>query len=153
LENLSLSQYQDEVAAWVKVCFGEEVALNQAERRHRFLEEALELFQSAGGNTQEVAELANYVFSRPVGDYVQESGGVSVTHAALCNALGFDVDEAAWLELVRCRINTKRIQAKQANKPAIGALPGSVDDEAGETPEAPPALAEAEDDGAHAQAG
>ena len=124
-----MSQFQTEAFAWATACFGEQAALDQTERRHRFLEEALELFQSAGGTTQEVAELANYVFARPVGDPVQELGGTSVTLALLAQSLGFDSEETAWLELVRCRVNINRIRAKQAFKPEIGALPGAAPDD------------------------
>lgn len=150
---MSDNLFQQEVTAWAKNCFGETAALDQTERRQRFLEECLELYQAVGGTTAELAEVANYTFGRPPGDYIQESGGVSVTHALLANAYGFSLEEAAWLEAVRIKIDINRIRAKAANKPAFSALPGSVDDEAGETPEAPPALAEAEDDGALAQAG
>ena len=148
-----MSQFQTEAVAWATACFGEVATLDQAERRHRFLEEALELFQAAGGTTSELAELGNYVFSRPPGDIVQELGGTSLTLALLAQAHGFDSEETAWLELVRCRVNINRIRAKQAAKPALGPLPGPTAEDTGEEVEAAPAPAEAEDDGALPQAG
>jgi hypothetical protein len=120
-----MRHFQFEVQQWVDACFGPEIALDTVERNHRFLEEALELVQACGCAAEDAHKLVDYVFARPVGEKSQESGGVSVTHAALCSAQFLDMDACAHKELNR--INTpgtiEKIRAKQAAKPKIGPLP------------------------------
>jgi hypothetical protein len=69
--------------------------------------------------TQEQAHaMVDYVYGRPVGEPVQEVGGVEVTLAALCDASGIDKDEAAETELTRISNDAviARIREKQAGK-------------------------------------
>lgn len=120
-----MKRFQSEVHQWVLSCFGPRVALDAVERNHRFLEESLELVQACGCTAEDAHKLVDYVFGRPVGEKSQESGGVSVTHAALCSAHFLDMDACAHKELDR--INApgiiEKIRAKQAAKPKIGPLP------------------------------
>lgn len=110
--------YQNRVFSWINRCFGARIAMDITERNLRFLEEALELVQATGLSKYEVLELVEYVYHRPVGAPQQGVGGTMVCLAALCSAVGIDLDVAAELELTRCHANTHKIQEKHANKPA-----------------------------------
>ncbi|MDM9627628.1 hypothetical protein QTL95_17130 [Rhizobium sp. S152] len=120
---MSLRSYQRRVQEWVIACFPPASASNRAERSHRFLEEALELAQASGCKEEDALALVKYVYSRPVGEVWQESGGVMVTLAALNNALAVDLEEASERELQRNWDRIEMIRAKQAAKPAGSALP------------------------------
>jgi hypothetical protein len=104
--------------------FGKEITRDTTERNHRFLEESLELVQSMGCTAAEAHMLVNYVYERAIGAPEQETGGVFVTLAALCNAAGIDVTECGERELARCWLNIERIRVKQAGKPCHSPLPG-----------------------------
>ena len=118
--------YHARVDAWMKMCFGEEVAADIKERPHRFLEEALELVQAVGTTKGEAETLVEYVFGRPSGETRQEIGGTVLTLAALCNTVGFDMLLAAEDEL--SRVSTPqmiaKLQAKNAAKDPNSPLPG-----------------------------
>ncbi|MFK5950960.1 MAG: hypothetical protein QM500_19585 [Methylococcales bacterium] len=115
--------FQNEVAPWLGVCFGAEIANNKEERNHRFLEESLELVQACGCTAHEAHELVDYVFNRPVGETHQEVGGVMVTLAALCLAQHLDMHKAGKAELERIWQNVEAIREKQAAKPKHSPLP------------------------------
>jgi hypothetical protein len=117
--------FQERVKRWMLECFGAAVALDTLERGDRFLEEALELLQATGYPRERCAELVRYVFDRPIGEPVQEVGGVMVTLAALCYAHAIDLDTAADLEVTRVEAPAvmEKIRAKQAAKPHGSALP------------------------------
>ena len=68
--------------------------------------------------------LVDYVFGRPAGEPVQETGGVLVTLAALGNANDIRTEGAGAMELKRCWENIQKIRAKQAGKPRHSPLPG-----------------------------
>jgi hypothetical protein len=116
--------FQQRVQPWLHACFGVEISSDIIEHNHHFLEEALELVQSTGCTASEAHQLVDYVFGRPVGEPNQESGGVSVTHAALCLAAGLDMHAAAETELARIWTKIEAIRAKQATKPKHSPLPG-----------------------------
>lgn len=116
--------FQWRVKPWMLRCFGLEIAIDGVERNHRFLEEALELVQACGCTASEAHQLVDYVFGRPIGDPMQEAGGVMVTLAALCLAHALDMHAAGDVELARCWDNIDKIRAKQAAKPKHGPLPG-----------------------------
>ncbi|WP_202966745.1 hypothetical protein [Cupriavidus sp. IDO] len=124
--------FQARVQPWMLECFGAEIAADQQERNHRFLEEALELVQSCGATASEAHQLVDYVYGRPVGEKHQEVGGVMVTLAALCLAQGLDMHAAGETELARIWTKVEQIRAKQAAKPKHSPLPQHV-------PAAPPA--------------
>jgi hypothetical protein len=120
--------FQNRVRAWMLECFGVRVAADKIERNHRFLEEALELVQACGCTRHEAMQLVEYVFSRPLGEPIQEVGGVSVTLAALCSAHKIGLQAAGEEEL--SRINDphvmQRIREKQAKKPRYSPLPAPM---------------------------
>jgi hypothetical protein len=116
-------KFQYRVAQWMTACFGPVISADVTERNHRFLEEALELVQSTGGTAHAAHQLVDYVFSRPVSDPVQELGGTMVTLAALANAAGLNVEDAANTEMVRVWQIIDKIRAKAAAKPRYSPLP------------------------------
>ncbi|WP_233209910.1 hypothetical protein [Comamonas sp. 26] len=115
--------FQQRVQPWMMGCFGPEISADRIERNHRFLEEALELVQSCGCTASEAHQLVDYVFGRPLGEPVQEAGGVMVTLAALCLANGLDMHECGETELARIWTKVEAIRAKQAAKPKHSPLP------------------------------
>ncbi len=124
---MQIDEFQAKVAEWLKACFGEDVAHDKVERIHRFMEEALELFQSLGGTKSEALQLVDYVFSRPWGEPTQEVGGVATTLMALCFAHGFDAQQCAETELSRIWEKIEKIRAKQKAKPKFSVLPVAVE--------------------------
>jgi hypothetical protein len=115
--------FQAEVWRWALECFGETIPRDVKERCDRFVEEALELVQSLGYDRRRVASLTDYVFDREPGEPHQEVGGVKVTLAALCAAVGLDMDADGRRELDRIWTKVEAIRAKQAAKPTGSALP------------------------------
>lgn len=115
--------FQIRVTEWLAACFGRNAALDRDERLHRFLEEALELAQASGCTKDDAVRLVDYVFSRPLGEVVDEVGGVMVTLAGLCEASGVDLEDAGELELARNWNRTEEIRAKRARKRYGSPLP------------------------------
>lgn len=114
------------VRKWMELCFSDRTRTNKRERAFRFLEEALELFQSMGCTQYEAEELVAYVFRRPVGETSQEVGGVMITLAALCQAADVNLHFAAIDELNRVNRPEviEKIRAKRANR----VVPGDYDE-------------------------
>lgn len=115
--------FQARVLPWLLVCFGAAISNDKKERNHRFFEEASETVQSLGMTSSEAHQLVDYTWGRPVGEPLQEVGGVMVTLAALCLASGIDMHEAGEAELSRIWTMVEKIRAKQAAKPAHSPLP------------------------------
>jgi NTP pyrophosphatase (non-canonical NTP hydrolase) len=121
--------FQARMDKWLLACFGEVIARDKSERNHRFLEEALELVQSAGCTVHEAHQLVDYTYGRPAGDMRQEVGGVVTTLAALCQAQDIDMEQAAEDELARIWTKVEKIRAKQAAKPKHSPLPEAAQPE------------------------
>jgi hypothetical protein len=96
-----LNDFQERVGRWMLTCFNIDKARNVNERKHRFLEESLELVQALGTSREEALVLVEYVFSRPVGEAHQEAGGALVTLAALCNAVRLNLGNCGMVEISR----------------------------------------------------
>lgn len=125
--------FQDAVNDWMQKCFGPAISGDTQERCFRFGEEAMELMQSLGATEDEAIALVRYVWGRPAGAPYQETGGVMVTLAALCNAQNLSMEGCGDVELSRCWEKIDKIRAKHDAKP-IGirtALPGLVPREDG----------------------
>lgn len=126
----SVHPFQQRVQPWMMACFGAEISADTKERNHRFFEESTELVQACGMTASEAHQLVDYVYGRPVGEPVQEAGGVMVTLAALCLANGLDMHQAAEVELARIWTKVEAIRAKQAAKPKHSPLPALPNAEA-----------------------
>lgn len=120
-----MNYLQDDCLNWSLACFGERITDDKVERNHRFLEEALELVQSAGCTEDEANQLVKYVFGRPKGEIKQEVGGVMVTLFALGNAHRLNIQACAVQEIFRIRQPAvmAKIRAKQKAKPVFSPLP------------------------------
>lgn len=128
-----ITHFQENATHWALQCFGLSVVLDQKERRARFLEEALELFQACEGSQEEAWQLLQYTFSRPKGEKKQEIGGVMITLATLCSSFEINLRSAASMELERIhsseiiqKVKRKYLDKKKKleNGIDIGALPG-----------------------------
>jgi len=124
--DLAIGSFQQRVAPWMQACFGPEISADRIERNFRFLEEALELVQACGCTADEVRQLVDYTFGRPIGEPGQEVGGVMVTLAALCLGHGLDMHEAADTELARIWKLKDKIRAKHDSKKHRTPLPGET---------------------------
>lgn len=120
--------FQQSVDGWMRQTFPAEVRSDKIERAMRFLEEATELCQSIGLTHEKAAVVLNYVFGRPVGEPSQEVGGSMVTLAALCAAIGENMDECGQREFDR--INTPEMRAKIAAKQVSKRLFGMTSERA-----------------------
>ena len=127
--NWDKNTFQKAVQDWVDKVFGLLHNSDKASRIHRAIEEMLELCQALTCTKQEVLELVDYVYSRPVGEPKQELGGVMLTVAALANAHDMDMYECALTELTRVNVPEiiEKIRRKEATKPKFSALPGSAE--------------------------
>ena len=120
-----LDTFQQRCGAWAVNTFGEDTASHIPTRRHRFIEESLELAQSLGATAEEAHQLVDYVFNRKVGDPAQEVGGTMTTLAVLCRAAGLSMYEDGFTELFRVSDPevAEKIRQKHLNKPKFGPLP------------------------------
>lgn len=117
--------YQRLCAEWAKKCFGLSVTEDKMQRNYRFMEEALELAQSHGVTKEEVLQLVDYTFGRPLGDPLREVGGVMTTLSTMCHVYGYDLETCAYDELEYCEANIDKIREKWRNKPQMSPLSGS----------------------------
>jgi hypothetical protein len=117
------NDFQRRVESWLTACFSPEIGFEPGERMHRFLEEALELAQASGCSREEARMLLDYVFSRPPGRPAEEAGGVLVTLAGLCSAIGVNMTNASEAELARNWDRIEAIRSKRATKQAGSPLP------------------------------
>jgi hypothetical protein len=92
---------QARVAVWTRACFGDAHLRDLRVRGMRLLEEAIEFAQSVGVSKDKSSELLNYVYNRPIGEPIQELGGVAVTFLAAATALNQSATGVADLEITR----------------------------------------------------
>lgn len=116
-----MSNQQRRVETWVTQCFGEDILLNKRERIRRFVEEALELAQATGLTMQDICDVGNYVYARPVGEVPQEVAGCGVTLLGIGAAFGIDVMEEIEKEISRIEsIPPDYFRKKHAEKHKAG---------------------------------
>lgn len=122
---LERKAFQARIARWMQACFGPVISSDRLERGDRLLEEVFELLQAGGYPPERIAALEAYTWSRPIGDPVQETGGVMVTLAAWCQAFDIDMEAAAEAEYDRISRPEvmEKIRRKQAMKPKGASLP------------------------------
>lgn len=87
--------------AWCVAAFGDRDARSVQLRGLRLVEEAIEAAQASGCDAALVHRLVDHVYARPVGELVQELGGVAVTLLNLAQAAGLSADRAERLEIER----------------------------------------------------
>lgn len=118
--------YQERVTNWLLQCFGPEISGDKTERCFRFTEESLELVQSLGITKEQVLQLVDYTFDRPLGEPNQEVGSVMVTLAALCYAADLNLETCAENEYQRILVKIDKIRAKHFSKPkdVLSPIPG-----------------------------
>lgn len=118
--------FQERVGQWLEFTFGESSdPLRKTRRAHRFTEESLEFVQSLGIPKDDVFQLVDYVYGRPVGEPAQEAGGVMVTLMGAASAHGLKVTDCAETELKRVWSKASDIRAKNARQVAGSPLPGA----------------------------
>lgn len=107
---------------WAIRCFGIEHVSNKAERALRTLEEAVELAQALGVPKETAALCVETVYGRPVGEPMQEIGGVLLTTNILCASLGnLEPDDMLEMEFARVLAKpTKHLTDRNAEKAHIG---------------------------------
>ena len=107
---------------WAIRCFGIEHVSNKAERALRTLEEAVELAQALGVPKETAALCVETVYGRPVGEPMQEIGGVLLTTNILCASLGnLEPDDMLEMEFARVLAKpTKHFTDRNAEKAHIG---------------------------------
>jgi hypothetical protein len=114
---------QAAIFAWAKTAFGVEQSTSLPQRGLRLLEEAIETYQSVGGDPAQAHRLVDYVFSRPPGVLHQELGGVGVTTLALAAAAGLSADDEEAAEVARVLTKPlKHFTARNDAKNAAGFL-------------------------------
>ncbi|ABE46843.1 hypothetical protein [Polaromonas sp. JS666] len=123
---MGVPAFQYRVRPWLLECFGAAIAGDKTERSNRFLEEAIELYQSANRTRSDAHQLVDYVFDRPIGEKPQEVGGVMLTLAAFCLAHKLDMHQCGEVELARVWTKVEQIRVKQAAKPKDSPLPVHV---------------------------
>lgn len=109
---------QDMVIQWLENCFGRGAAESKNERRFRFMEEAVELFQAAGGTPDEIHRVIEHVYSKPPGQVSQEIAGCYSTLLAFAHS--YNIDAEAELRFELNRVSTpeamRTIRAKSKRK-------------------------------------
>ncbi len=119
--NDSRNTRQRVVFSWVVRAFGWRAADSIRERRERFLEEAIELYQACGGDFFRVGDIARHVYAKPIGDIGQEAGGVGVTLLSLCSCVGVSAEYCERSELERVlALPIEHFRARQNFKAAAG---------------------------------
>ncbi len=113
--------FQNRVGAWVSDTFGAPATADINERGDRLLEEVLELLQAHGYDRSQIGRMADYVYGREAGVPAQEVGGVMVTLAAYCHAIGIDMQQAGERELARIEDPdiAASVRAKRKSKPNL----------------------------------
>lgn len=98
-----LRRTEHSVGHWVQTKFGS-VGLEPKERGLRCAEEAIELGQALTVDREAMHKLVDHVYDRPVGDPVEEIGGVMICVQAAASILGISINDQADKEWER--INT-----------------------------------------------
>lgn len=121
VENMARDYRAALIRRWAIAAFGELEATDLRQRGVRLLEEAIEAFQAAGGDTAMAHQLVDFVFGRPKGELGQELGGLAVCLHAIAAAAGLSADVEECREIARV-LNKPRAEftARNAAKNAAG---------------------------------
>ena len=117
---LSRSVRQIVAGKWARLCFGD-ATMTPLERVRRTLEEALELAQAEGMSREDMHRLVDYVSDRPVGDPIQELGGVCLTLLVYADTKGVSLEDVELEELRRVQSKSvKHFKDRHNAKAAAG---------------------------------
>lgn len=106
---------------WARRSFGEDQMTNFGTRALRIAEEAVELAQAHEITREKMHELVDIVYNRPVGDPVQELGGVAMTAELMAAMYGLDLEDFFVRELSRVLAKpTSHFAQRNADKEALG---------------------------------
>jgi hypothetical protein len=106
-------QRQMKVYEWVQLAFGPEHANSVKQRAVRFFEEAIELYQAAGGDLRMAHELLDFVFGRPVGILHKEIGAVGLTLLSVAAAAEYNAEAEERMEVERVMAIDPAIMAER----------------------------------------
>ncbi len=120
-----LRGYQDRVAEAHHALFHDDPT-DVEERRARFAEEVNETLQAFGMSREDMHQLVDYTWDRPVGEPCKEIGAALLTLTSLCVVAGYDLMECgeADLEKLQKPETISRIRAKRSTRHGRGPLPG-----------------------------
>lgn len=116
---MNLKDFQYSARRWIIQCFGERDLMDPHLRAIRFYEEAGELAQACGVTREQAHKLVDYTWNRPIGFAAQEVGGVMITLAGLCEAMGTPLTVSTRIELDRVWADVDKIREKNARKPVF----------------------------------
>jgi hypothetical protein len=112
---------QQRVLNWARTVLSEDEVSGREQRAIRLAEETIELAQSCNVDKAMLHKLVDYVYGRPIGEPMQELGGVSVCVLAMANALGLDADTVEEIEVRRCEdMDPEQFKARNATKNNAG---------------------------------
>ncbi|TXH35241.1 MAG: hypothetical protein E6Q98_15710 [Rhodospirillaceae bacterium] len=94
-------QWATRIRSWVLTSVGREAFESRQERAARVLEEAIELAQAEDLPQPQATALVRHVYSKPIGDPVQETAGIGVTLIAYAAAAGISLPVVIARELAR----------------------------------------------------
>jgi hypothetical protein len=118
----SLRLLTDIAFDWGIRCFGMAHMKDPRVRALRCVEEAIELAQCCSVNPQQLRDLIDVIYARPVGRLHQELGGTLLTACVLCRSIGAD-DPLTILELELRRVldkNSSAFSDRNRDKIAMG---------------------------------
>jgi hypothetical protein len=94
---------------------------NKQIRALRMVEEAIETAQAMGVSRKVMQHTLDHVYNRPVGDPIQEIGGVLLTTSVLCTAIGWGMTSVFAKELDRClSLPPEKFAARNQEKINLG---------------------------------
>lgn len=109
------------IARFVATAFGSSLVMNKWERAMRCAEEALELAQAEGVSEEDAKRLVNRVYSRPVGDPLQEGAGLGVCWLVWTLTHDADPMDIVQTEIERVEaLPRERFYKKQSEKAMLG---------------------------------
>lgn len=118
---MDIPALQARISGWVIRTFGGACLFDLRERAQRVVEEAIELGQAERLSKDDVQRILDRVYSRPVGEPVQETGGLAVCLLAYTYAAGHPFEGTVLQEVVRIESKSvEHFRAKQTEKAAAG---------------------------------
>jgi tyrosyl-tRNA synthetase len=114
---------QQVIAKWARDAFGEREATDLRQRALRLLEESIEAYQAAGGESEMAQKLVAFVFGRPKGELAQEIAQVQLCALVLAHAAGESADALESKEVDRVlALPIEHFTKRNAAKNAAGFL-------------------------------